>query len=147
MLTFYFLFNFWAPENSRSEQFPALINKYKDDFDEPSAVSLVAHLASGQNPDWPLKTMEDLHLRYFRDRHHAASPALGRFFEAAFSLRLAEQNRAAGNTGRARELVGFAVECFPSYAPLQSFERSFDCGNVGEIDWVAILAQLAKTRD
>jgi len=98
MLALYFIFNAFAPENARSAHFPKLIDTYKSDFDTPSIVSLAAHLITGQNPDWPLTVMEELHERYFRERHHANTLKLGRVLEAAFTLRLAEQNRAAGNS-------------------------------------------------
>ena len=49
--------------------------------------------------------MEELYARYFRERHHANMLELGRILEAAFTLMLAEQNRAAGDFARARELV------------------------------------------
>jgi hypothetical protein len=83
--------------------------------------------------------MDELHARYFRDRHHANTLSLGRILEAAFTLQLAEQNRAAGNVSRARELLAFAVEICPHQASLRSFEASLQTGGLPEIDWQAIL--------
>lgn len=139
MLALYFIFNFFAPEGFRSANFPKLIDTYKGDFDAPSITSLAAQLVTGQNPDWTLPVMDELHTRYFRDRHHATTLALGRILEAAFTLRLAEQNRAAGNVSRARELITFAVETCPRQSSLRSFEASLQNGRLPEIDWQAIL--------
>ena len=68
--------------------------------------------------------MEELHARYFRERHHVNTLELGRILEAAFTLRLAEQNRTAGNFARARELIAFAVETCPKHVGLRNFEAS-----------------------
>jgi len=143
MLALYFIFNSFAPETLRSAGYPKLIETYRDDFEPPSIVSLAAHLITGQTPDWPLPVMEDLHARYFRERHHADTFGLGRFLEAAFTLRLAEQNRAADNFSRARELIGFAVEAFPNCAKLRDFESSILPDELGIIDWRNILLPAA----
>jgi hypothetical protein len=68
--------------------------------------------------------MEALHARYFGERHHADTLSLGRLLEAAFTLRLAEQNRAAGNVSRASELITFAAEVCPKHKALRDFETS-----------------------
>lgn len=89
--------------------------------------------------------MEELHARYFRERHHASTLPLGRVLEAAFTLTLAEQNRAAGNLTRARELITFAVETCPKHVGLREFEASIRPDDLVAIDWRAILLP-AKTR-
>ena len=139
MLALYFIFNSLAPENLRCAEYPNLIGSYRADFETPSIISLAAHLVTGQTPDWSLPVMEDLHARYFRERHHANTLRLGRLLEAAFTLRLAEQNRVAGNFTRARELIGFAVEAWPNYVSLRNFESSIPLDNLAVIDWPDIL--------
>lgn len=139
MLALYFIFNVFVPEDIRSADYPKFIEAYKDDFEAPSIISLAARLVTGQNPDWPLAAMEELHTRYFRERHHAKTLPLGRILEAAFTLRLAEQNREAGNLARARELIAFAVETCPMHAALRNFEASLPPDNVVPIDWPTIL--------
>jgi hypothetical protein len=139
MLALYLIFNFYAPEDVRSAEYPQLVETYSGDLETPSIVSLAAHLVTGQNPDWTLPEMDELHARYFRQRHHANTLELGRILEAAFTLRLAEQNRATGNVARARELIAFAVETCPKHAGLQSFEGSIEPDGLVEIDWQAIL--------
>jgi hypothetical protein len=139
MLALYFIFNYFAPEGSRSPGYPTLLATYKDDFEAPSIASLAAHLVTGQNPDWPLSMMEDLHARYFRERHYANTLGLGRILEAAFTLRLVEQNRAAGNFNRARELVTFAVETCPQHVGLRNFEASINVDDTDAIVWQSVL--------
>lgn len=139
MLALYFIFNAFAPKDARSASFPKLVDTYKSDFDTPSIISLAAHLITGQNPDWSVTVMEELHEHYFRERHHANMLELGRVLEAAFTLRVAEQNRAAGSSARARELITFAVETCPKHAALRRFEASFQLDSSAEIDWEAIL--------
>ncbi len=144
MLALYFLFNSIAPEDSRSTGYPKLIETYKADFDAPSIISLAAHLLTDQNLDWSLPVMEELHARYFHERHHTGTLALGRILEAAFTLILAEQNRAAGNFTHARELIAFAVEICPKHVGLRDFEASIRPADMVVIDWQAILLP-AKT--
>jgi hypothetical protein len=139
MLALHFIFNIVAPENSRSAGYPNLIETYKTDFDTPSVVSLAAHLVTCQNPDWSLPVMEELHAHYFRERHHANTLEIGRTLEAAFTLRLAEQNRMADNFDRARELIAFAVEACPKHVRLREFEASTRLNDPAPIDWRVIL--------
>jgi hypothetical protein len=139
MLALYFIFNFIAPEDFRSAAYPKLIETYKDDFEAPSIISLAAHLVTGQTPGWPLLVMEELYARYFRERHHANTLELGRIVEAAFTLTVAEQNRAAGDFTRARELIASAVETCPKHVGLRNFEASIQLNDLVAIDWQAIL--------
>lgn len=139
MLALYFIFNFVAPEDFRSAEYPELINTYKADFEAPSIISLAAHLVTSQDPDWSLPVMEDLHAQYFRERHHANTLGLGQILEAAFTLRLAEQNRVAGDFTRARELIAFAIETCPKHVMLQNFEASIQLDDLVVINWQAIL--------
>ena len=108
-------------------------------FDTPSVISLAAHLVTSQNPDWSLSAMEELHARYFRERHHVNTLKLGRILEAAFTLTLAEQNRAAGNLIRARELIAFSIEDCPKHVGLRNFEASMHMDDLVAIDWQTIL--------
>ena len=109
MLALYFIYNVFAPEGLRSLQYPKLLETDQNDFKTPSVISLAAHLVTGQNPDWSLLEMENLHASYFLERHHSNKLGLGRILEAAFTLRLAEQNRTENKITRARELIAFAV--------------------------------------
>jgi hypothetical protein len=54
-------------------------------------------------------------------------------------LTLAEQNRAAGDFTRARELIAFAVETCPKHVGLRNFEASIQLNDLVAIDWHAIL--------
>jgi len=139
MLALHFIFNFVASEDFRSAGYPKLIETYKSDFETPSTISLAAHLVTGQNPDWPLPAMEELYAAYFRERQYANTLKLGRILEAAFTLMLAEQNRAAGDFTRARQLVACAVETCPKHAGLRNFEASIELNDLTAIDWQAIL--------
>lgn len=139
MLALCFIFNFVVSEDLRSAGCSKLIETYRDDFEEASVISLATHLVTCQTPDWPLPVMEELHARYFRERHHANTLNLGRILEAAFTLRLAEQNRAAGNFIRTRELIAVAVEICPAHVGLRNFEASLQLDDLVAIDWQAIL--------
>lgn len=139
LLALYYIFNWYVPEDLRTKRYPALIEAYESDFKDPSFVSLLAQLVTCQNPDWTLPQTEELHARYFRQRHYAETPQFGRVLEAAFTLQVAEQNRTAGNVARARELLAFAVDACPENADLRSFEASIPSDEVAEIDWHAIL--------
>jgi hypothetical protein len=135
MLVLYFIFNFFISEDRRSDKFPALIDDYRGDFETPSVPSLIAHFVTGQDPTWSLPEMEALHAKYFSERQHVDTISLGRLLEAAFSLRVAEQNRLAGNEDRARELIAFAVEACPRYQPLRDFELALTPEVLPEIRW------------
>jgi len=139
MLALYNLFNFLAPEDFRSAEYPKLIEAYKSDLEAPSIISLATHLLTDQNPDWPLLVVEELYARYFRERHYAKTLDLGRILEAAFTLMLAEQNRLAGDCTRARELIAFAVETCPGHVGLRNFEALSQRGDLAAICWQAVL--------
>lgn len=139
MLALYFLFNYFATEDFRSTNYPQLIETYKGDFETPSIISLAAHILTDQNPDWPLPLMEKLHGSYFCERHYANTMDLGKILEAAFSLNLAEQNRAAGKSDRARELIAFAVEACPNHVGLRNFEALSQKDDLATIRWQVIL--------
>ena len=139
MLAIYFIFNCLAPDGYQSSGYPNLIEIHKNELEAPSIISLAAHLVTKQNPDWPLPVMEKLHARYFRERHHANTLGLGRILEAAFTLIVAEQNRAVGNSARARELIASAVETCPGHVGLRSFETSLRPDDLVTIDWQSIL--------
>ena len=139
MLALYFIFNSFVHESLQSANYLTFIDRYKSDFDSPSIVSLATHLLTRQNPDWSLPLMENLYESYFIERHHANTLALGRILEAAFTLRLAEQNRGEGKINRARELITIAVEICPGHVGLQEFEMLNQDGDLNSIDWQAIL--------
>jgi hypothetical protein len=144
MLALYYLFNFLVPEDFRSAEYPKLIEVYKSELEAPSIISLATHLLTDQNPDWPLLVVEDLHARYFRERHYATTLDLGRIVEAAFTLMVAEQNRLAGDCTRARELIAFAVEACPGHVGLRNFEALGLRGDLPAICWKSVLLP-AKT--
>jgi hypothetical protein len=139
LLTLYFLFHQWAGPDFSREQWPALLEKYKSDFDHPSIESFVAHLLTGQPTDWTLEQFEELHRSYFKTRHRAGVTDIGRLLEAAFSLYVAEINRKAGNETRARELIALAVDAHPSHAALRAFEAALTSGLLPEIFWEKLL--------
>jgi hypothetical protein len=146
MLALYFIFNNFAPENCRTAGYPGLIETYKSDFEAPSIISLVAHLLTDQKPDWSLPLMEGLYESYFRERHYANTLDMGRILEAAFTLSLAEQNRAEGDLTRARELIAFAVETCPGHVGLRTFEALSQMGALAAICWKAILLPAKTSR-
>lgn len=139
MLALHFLYNFFAPENFRSAGYAKFFETYENDFDSPSIISLTVHLLIDQNPEWSLPLMEDLHARYFRERHYANTLDIGRVLEAAFILKLAEQNRATGNLTRAKELIAFAVETCPGHESLRNFEALTQIDDKTAICWQSIL--------
>jgi hypothetical protein len=139
MLTLYFLFHQWIAPELHCAQWPILIERYQGDFEPPSVESLVAHLMTQQKPNWSLEQLEELHKLYFRTRHTAKAVDMGRLLEAAFSLYVAELNRAAGNEARARDLIAFAVDVHPENTALRQFEASLLPTDLGEIDWEKIL--------
>ncbi|MGD9631672.1 MAG: hypothetical protein AB7U97_00065 [Pirellulales bacterium] len=138
MLTLYFLFHQFAGPEFRCKQWPALFEKYKADFDNPTVESFVAHLIMGYRVDWTLEQLEELHKTYFKTRHTAGVTKIGLLLEAVLSLYVAEVNRAAGNDARARALIAFAVDSHPSHAALRAHEASLPT-ELAEIDWAGIL--------
>ena len=88
--------------------------------------------------------MEELHACYLRERHHANTLKLGPILEAAFTLRLAEQNRVADNLTRAWKLIAFAVETCPQHVELRNFEASTQRDKRVAIDWKEILLPAAR---
>jgi hypothetical protein len=139
LLTLYFLFHQWAGLDFSREQWPALFEKYKSDFDHPSIESFVAHILTGDQTEWTLEQFEELYREYFKTRHRARVTNIGCVLEAALSLYVAEINRRAGNEVRARELVALAVEAHPSHTGLRGFEAALPSEPLPEIVWEKIL--------
>lgn len=142
LLTLYFLFHQIAPQGIHRPQWPALLENYKGDFEAPSIESLIAHLIGQQPTGWTLKQLDALHRAYFGKRHSSTVTKLGRFFEAAFTLYLAEAYR-AHDPQKARDLVAFAVECMPQHQGLEAFEAMVSEEPIPPINWHAILAPSA----
>ncbi|MCK1354233.1 hypothetical protein IVB56_25030 [Bradyrhizobium sp. CW7] len=139
MLTLYFLFHQLAGAEFHCKQWPALFEQYKSDFDPPTIESFVAHLVTGHPLEWSLVEMEELHKTYFRSRHTALATKIGVVMESALSLIVAELNRKAGNDARARDLIAFAVEAYPSSTALRDYEAALTSSDLAEIDWTKIL--------
>lgn len=146
MVALHFTFNFIASEDLRTPDYLKFFATYKGDLDTPSIISLAVHLVTDHTPDWSLPVMEELYALHFRERHHANTFKLGQILEAAFTLTLAEQNRAAGHHTRARELIADAVEICPNHASLRSFGASVQVENLSAIDWQAILLSAEASR-
>jgi hypothetical protein len=58
---------------------------------------------------------------------------LGALLEAMFTLRLAEMNRVNKQEARARELITFAVEAFPSHSALRALETNLGPDEISPI--------------
>lgn len=128
LLTIYFLFHRLIPAEECQPKFDEM-KRFVADFDGPSIESFVAHILTGQQPSWTLDQFERLHDSYFKSSQAAA----------AFSLYIAELNRAARFEARARELIAFATESFPANAKLRAFEASLPNEGLPEICWDKIL--------
>lgn len=139
LMTLYFLFHQILPVEQHLPKFSELLNRFHGDFDVPSVEGYIAHLLTGQIPNWSLDQIQKLHESYFRSRHHAKTTKLGRLIEAAFSLDLAERNRATGDQKRARQLLAFAVEAHPGHTALRAFEADGAEGQLPVIEWKKIL--------
>jgi hypothetical protein len=138
LLTIYFLFHRLIHQEERLPQFEEMAG-FAADFNEPSIESFVAHILTEQEPSWTLERFERLHDAYFKSSRGANSTRIGLVLEAAFSLYLAELNRAAGLEGRARDLIAFATESCPAYAALRAFETTLSNEGLPEICWYKIL--------
>ncbi len=138
LLTLYCLFHQIAPEEFHRPQAQHYLRRYESDFTDPSIESLIARLI-GQVPiSWTLDELESLHQTYLRQRSSRKATRIGRFFEAAFALYLAEAHR-SHNPNRARELVALAVECMPRHEGLLAFESTVLEETIPRIAWISIL--------
>jgi hypothetical protein len=143
LLTLYILFHQIAPKEFHQSQWPAILETYKGDFQAPSIESLIAHLIAQQLPGWTVKQLDALHQAYFAKRHSSRVTKIGRFFEAAITLYLAEGFRGL-DPQRTRGLVAFAVECMPKHTGLQAFEAMVFEEPIPPINWLAVLAPSAS---
>jgi hypothetical protein len=123
LLTIYFLFHRLIPLEERLPKFGEM-ERFVADFSEPSIESFVAHILTEQEPAWTLEQFEQMHDGYFKSSRSANATRIGLVLEAAFSLYLAELNRAAGNEARARDLIAFATESCPAHTALRAFEAA-----------------------
>jgi hypothetical protein len=133
MLTLYHLFIAFTGTKYRRTRHQELFSRYDADFREPCVERLAICLLTWEPFPWPLEAMEQLHDSYYRKRHHKRSLLLPELLEAMLTLRLAEDNRLAGNETRARELLTFAVEAFPSNAAIRALENSLGADKLSPI--------------
>jgi hypothetical protein len=133
MLALYHLFIFLAGPKYERAQHQQLLKRYATDFDEPNVESLAICLVTDAEFLWSLEQLESLHASYYRERRHKTAFMLGALLEAMFTLRLAEMNRANNQEARARALITFAVEAFPSHPALRAFEVALGPDQVSPI--------------
>jgi len=141
-LTLYILFHQIAPQAFHRPAWPAIAEKYEGDFRTPHIESLIVRLMGQQPLGWSLEQLNELHRAYFAKRHTPSMTKIGPFFEAAFTLSLAEAHR-DHDPQRARELVAFAVECMPQHEGLRTFEAKVLGEPMPPIHWIAVLAPSA----
>jgi hypothetical protein len=138
LLTLYYLFHQIAPKEFHRPLSQAFLRQYEDDFADPSIESLIARLI-GQVPiSWTLDALESLHQTYLERRSSRKATRIGRFFEAAIALYLADAHR-SHDQKRSRELVAFAVESMPNHAGLLAFEPTVLEESIPPINWISIL--------
>jgi hypothetical protein len=133
MLTLYHLFTTFAGPKYQRTRHQELLSRYEADYREPCIERLAICLLAWEPFPWPLETIEKLHESYYRTRHHKRSLLLPELLEAMLTLRLAEDYRLAGNETRARELLTFAVEAFPSNAAIRALENSLGAEKLSPI--------------
>lgn len=133
MLALYHLFIFFAGPKHERPQHEELLKRYGADFDEPNVESLATCLVIDAEFPWGLEQLEGLHTSYYLKRRHKTAFMLGALLEATFTLRLAEMNRVNNQEARARELITFAVEAFPSHPALRAFEGALGPGRLSPI--------------
>jgi len=138
LLTIYFLFHRLIPPEECLPKFEEM-KRFATDFNEPSVESFVAHVLTEQQPAWTLEQFERLHDGYFKTSRTTNATRVGLVLEAAFSLYLAELNRASGFEARARELIAFATESCPAHGNLRAFEAALSNEGLSEICWYKIL--------
>jgi hypothetical protein len=124
MLALYHLFLILAGPKYERQRHAELMKRYEADFDEPNVEGLAIRLVTEAEFPWSLEQLESLHASYYRTRRHKTAFMLGALLEAVFTLRLAEMNRVNKQEARARELITFAVEAFPSHSALQALESN-----------------------
>ena len=109
-----------------------VIERYASDFKAVTIEEMAVRLTTEDELPWTIAEIEKLHDAYHLQRHHKTTLRMGDLLDAMFTLRLAEEQRKAGNQTRARELVVFAFEAFPGFPGLRAFEASLS--NDGQIE-------------
>ena len=138
MLALYHLFICYLSVEQRSAA-ESFVVRFQDDYLSPSIESLLVHVLTCATPAWTVCELDKLHADYMKQRYHKQGINVGILFEAVFSLWIAERHRAESNEVRARELISFAVENFPSEPGLRAFESSLDDNDLPTIEWQKIL--------
>lgn len=140
LLTLYCLFHLVTSEEFHRPKWPEILESCRGDLQAPSIESLIVHLIGSWSPAWNVEQLDALHRSYFGNRHSSRGTKIGRLFEAAFSLYVAEGYRGSDQQ-RTRELIVFAVECMPSHAGLRAFEAIAFEEPMSAIKWLAVLTQ------
>lgn len=145
ILALYHLFTRMAATQQVRPRHDELMARYQADFAIPSIEELAVRLVTRDDLPWSLGEQEALHKAYYLSRHGKEALRLGQLLEAVFTLRLAEAYREAGDEARARALIVFAFEAFPSHAALRSFEANLGNEKLAPVRAYEILLPLASS--
>lgn len=133
MLTLYLLFHKYTSEQYHRPKWTELVDSYADDFTHPSIETLLVSIVMKDLITIDIEEYEQIWDEYLSQRYKKNSLMLGRVFEAAAILVLAEKYRQIGNETHARELISQAVEVIPGHAGLLEFERGLQQGQISTI--------------
>lgn len=139
LLALYFLFHRIVPSVDHRPDFQQVLNKYADDFNDPSIESMLIHVLEESVPEWTLEEFEAMRQVYFKQRYTKNGLEFGAILETAVTLFSAEMHRRAGDEVRARLLISEAVENLPGRASLLQFEDRMSEEPLPVINWRELL--------
>ena len=127
-------------ERLDSARVNAFLVEHAVEFEQLSMENVVLHLFS---TCWVLPFdpagLETMREEYFRTKYMKGELNVGKLFESALGLALAERHRRMGNEQRSRELVKEVVEGWPDNSALRALENAIELKPLPILNWHSIL--------
>ena len=114
-----------------------MIKLYDEEMSSPSIESMLFALLTENRPEWPIAEHERILQKYFSGSRRCEGIKIDNLLEVGLCLELAERFRSGGDTGKAKELIKFALENHPGTQSLIRFEKEFDPSQ--QIKWQRVM--------
>ncbi|OAL76275.1 hypothetical protein AY606_13255 [Acinetobacter sp. SFB] len=124
-IALYTIYNLILKKSQRLDNAEEFIRKYERHLLSPNPSALITNHIVGLTLNWSIEEHHDCLMKYFKERDNKMCFRCPQIFESGMLLQLAERYREAGEIAKAIELIGKAVENYPSHTCLRKFETDF----------------------
>jgi hypothetical protein len=140
-LVLYHLFHWYASADWHRPTFESFLQQYEQELNAPSIPSLVGHVLSGAQVDWPANEHDEQLECYFTTRFHKGGLHIDPLFESALLIHAAQRYLRHGSLERASDLVTQAADHLPGHPVLSELEGRMAAQQVqpADLEWRSVL--------